>query len=46
MSLDALRERVKGLVPQARADLSRMVALASVYDPQAPISPGAMREER
>jgi cysteinylglycine-S-conjugate dipeptidase len=36
MSLDALRDRVQGLMPQARGDLARMVAFRSVYDPHQP----------
>ena len=34
MSVDELRERVSRLMPQARDDLARMVALKSVYDPR------------
>jgi cysteinylglycine-S-conjugate dipeptidase len=34
MSVDELRERVNSLMPQARDDLARMVALKSVYDPR------------
>jgi cysteinylglycine-S-conjugate dipeptidase len=36
MSADALRERVRQLMPQAKQDLARMVAYKSVYDPSAP----------
>ena len=36
MSLDALRDRVNRLMPQARDDLARMVAFRSVYDPRQP----------
>jgi cysteinylglycine-S-conjugate dipeptidase len=35
MSVDQLRERVRRLMPQAREDLARAVALRSVYDPRA-----------
>lgn len=34
MSVDALRDRVRQLMPRARDDLARMVALRSVYTPQ------------
>lgn len=34
MPLPELRQRVKGLMPQAKADLERMVSLKSVYDPR------------
>ena len=33
MPVDALREKVKGLMPQARRDLAEMVAFKSVHDP-------------
>jgi acetylornithine deacetylase/succinyl-diaminopimelate desuccinylase-like protein len=35
-SADALRQRVKLLMPQAKQDLARMVAYKSVYDPSVP----------
>ena len=31
--VDALRDKVKGLMPQARRDLAEMVAFKSVHDP-------------
>jgi acetylornithine deacetylase/succinyl-diaminopimelate desuccinylase-like protein len=34
MSRDALRDRVKRLMPQAKQDLARMVSYQSVYDPR------------
>ncbi len=34
MTADRMRQRVKSLMPQAKEDLARMVALKSVYDPR------------
>jgi acetylornithine deacetylase/succinyl-diaminopimelate desuccinylase-like protein len=39
MSTDALRERVRDLMPRAQEDLARMVSLRTVFDPSAPIPP-------
>ena len=39
MSTDALRQRVKALMPQAKEDLARMVSFKSVYDPRSLPSP-------
>ena len=39
MSVNELRQRVRHLMPRAQADLARMVALRTVYDPKLPAPP-------
>ncbi|MGC5246728.1 dipeptidase [Gordonia sp. DT219] len=43
MTEDAMRTRVRELMPRARADLAEMVAFESVYDPTQPAPPDCAR---